>query len=83
LLTKNKKNVKREILKEDIHIVRSPPPPSPDNALIQINVTIPRASPQPKHPNANSTVDTKKHHLLPKMSEMRPYRGCAAVLVTR
>lgn len=46
-------------------------------------MTISFASPHPRHPKPNNTVDTKKHGLRPKMSEMRPYSGCTAVLVTR
>jgi hypothetical protein len=37
----------------------------------------------PKHPSKNVRVETKKHTLLPKISEKRPYKGWNAVLVIR
>jgi hypothetical protein len=37
----------------------------------------------PKHPSENVRVETKKHALLPKISEKRPYKGWKAALVIR
>jgi hypothetical protein len=58
-------------------------PPSPARALIAFKVMISGARPHPKHPIRNVMVAVKKHTLLPRMSENRPYKGWNAVLVIK
>ena len=64
-------------------MVMRPPPPKPVNARMQLRVTISVAKPHPRHPMANVVVAIKNRGRRPKMSEMRPYNGWTAVLVTR
>jgi len=61
----------------------SPPPPNPVKALIMTSENMVGAAAQPKQPAMKVTVETKKHTLLPNMSENRPYNGWKAVLVMR
>jgi len=64
-------------------MVMSPPPPKPVNARIITSCNMVCAAEQPKHPVMKVIVDTKKHILLPNMSENRPYNGWKAVLVIK
>lgn len=64
-------------------IVISPPPPNPVRPLITSSCRMVWDTEHPMQPTMKAMVETKKHILLPNMSESRPYSGWKAVLVTK
>ena len=50
-------------------MVIKPPPPRPVNPLIRIRAVMFVETEQPKQPSMNVKVETKKHILLPNISE--------------
>lgn len=56
------------------HVVM-PPPPIPVNARAAISVPIVGASPQNRHPRANTVYAKRRHDFRPNASLSLPYSG--------